>query len=653
MKKLKPIAKFFGALILIGLLALIAFLVILEFNKPWIISKAENWYSENQSGQLKIKDFDLQIIRNFPDLSVQINQVTIRDSSISERNHRNLSAGTIAISCSTRKLFSKKLVFNRFEVKDVIVDILVDTLAGSSNEQKSSADKIAFELENWFSKKGLHFNCQNAQVKIINRPKKKRYTGLVNKIAGSFIPKGAILNGNLSLDVDMEEMGLNVEKGTYFNTAHVQGDLTPKIDFKKKEFLVSSFPLKIDHQNFMVSVHLNLGKDNFFDFELINEATDYQASKELISQDIQEKIDIYDLTKPFYTKTRIQGKFKNGGNPLVTLDFNTKENQFIFNKKETFDSLSLVGHLANRAIDQEVIRSKNKKDFHIIFSEVSGSFEGVPFSLKDSYFQSTPTSKNLIQLDLTATGNTKRLNQILKNDAFLFQTGDFTLKSYFRGNVKKPLDILTNARSEFQVNKTKVYYNKADFTVPVRKIRFLTKNGNASLQSMRLAFPNKQYLDITGDLKNYTSLLFDELKKPIKSNLKIESKALDYDGMVATLKDITPQKKVKKAELKKKNLRAIFENIYLRFNPELNIKVNQFSYRDLLFKDFKTLLSYQGKNTLILSNSNFTFGYNTVNLNGAINLPDENSMQANLGMKADGTNYLTIKTLSLSMVILI
>ncbi len=634
---MKTVVKFFSVLILIGLLLVGVLLLVVELNKPAILSKVENWYAENHGGELKINDFDFQVIRSFPDLTINIDQVRLRDSSFSGRNHRNLSAGTIAFSCATRKLFSKKLVFNRFEIKDVVVDILVDSVAESTTKKRSSSDKVDFDLENWFSKKGLNFNCRNAQIKIINRPKKKRYTGLVNEVSGKFKPKGATLNGNLHLDVDMEEMGLNVKKGTFFNTAHVQGDLNPKIDIRKKEFLAPAFPLKIDHQNFMVSTHFNLGSGNFFDFELVNEATDYQASKELISQDIQEKIEVYELTKPFYTKTRIQGKFKNGGSPLVTLDFNTKENQFIFNKTQNFDSLSLVGHLANRAIDQEVINSKNKKDFHIVFSKVDGSFEGVPFSLKDSYFQSTPSSKNLIQLDLAAAGNTEQLNQILKNDAFFFQAGDFDLKSYFRGNVKKPLDILTYATSEFQVNKTKVYYSKADFTVPVRKINFQTKNGNASLKFMRLAFPNNQYLDITGDLENYTSLLFDELKDPIKSTLKIKSQALDFEGLMATLNEVTTNKEVKKLAPKEQNLRAVFENIYLRFNPELNIKVNQFSYQNLIFKDFKTLLNYQDKNTLILSNSNFKFGDNTINLNGQVNLPDGNATQANLGIKADGT----------------
>ena len=639
MGKLKTVVKFFSVLLLIGLLLIAVLLLVVELNKPTIISKIETWYESNHNGKLEINDFEYQFFRSFPNLNIQVDQVFFQNASYSGRNHTKLSAGTIAISFVTRKLFSKKLAFNQFEFKDLDLDLLVDTLDQSPEERSPSSEKTETDLVRWLCHNGIKFNCQNAKIKIVNRPKKKRYTGLINKLVGDFSPQsnGETLIGSLDLDIDMEEMGLNIEKGTFFNTAHLEGDLTPEINLVKKDFLVPSFPLKIDDQDFMVAVHLNFGAGNFFDFELINEATDYQASKELISQNIQEKIEIYNLTKPFYTKTKIQGKFKSGGSPLITLDFNTNENQFILNKIHYFDSLSLVGHLANRRIGNEIINSKNKKDFHIVFSEASGSYKDIPFSLKDSYLETTPTSKNLIQLDITASGKTKQLNQLLKTDAFFFQSGKFNLASNFRGNVKDPLDILTNANSDFQVEQTEVYYRKADLTVPVQNIRFQTKNGDASLKFLRLAFPENQYLDISGDFHNYTSLLFDASKNPIKSNLKIESAALDYDGLMASLNVFTEKNKLKKTTKKEKDLRAIFENIYYKFNPELDIKIDQFSYKNLSVKDFSTLISYQDKNNLTLSNSSFNFGDNTIQLNGQVNLLGGSSTQANLGIKANGT----------------
>ena len=636
MGKLKTVVKFFSVLILIGLLLIGVLLLILERNKPFLINKVESWYSENHSGELKIKDFDFQIFRSFPTLTIQINQSTVRDSSFSGRNHRNISVGTIELNCSTRKLFSKQLGFSQIALKDVNFSILIDTLVQSSKEKNATTPNSAPDLEKWLSPHGVDFLFQNAQISIINRPKKKRYTGTINQISGNFKPKGSILTGPLHLDVMMDEMGLNVEKGTFFNTAHVRGDLAPKIDLEKKEFLAPPFDLKIDEQDFLVTTHLNLGQENFFNFELVNKATDYQASKNLISQNIQEKIELYELTKPFYTKTKIQGKFKGEGNPLVILDFEVKDNQAIFNKTHLLDSLSFSGHLANRAIGDEILTSKNRKDFHILFSDASGYFEGVPFSLKNSYLESTPKSKNLIQLNLLANGPTERLNKIFKNDAFFFKSGQFNLNSNFKGDVKNPLDILTYATNEFRVQKTNVYYSKADLTVPVHKIRFDTKKGNAILKSLQLAFPNNQHLEISGSLNNFASLLFDEQKQPIKSTLRIESTDLDYDGLFATIQAATPSSNQQRIAKEAIGLRAIFENIYHRFNPTLSINIDNFSYKNLLVEDFKTIINYQDKNTLTLSNSNFKFGEGTIHMDGKVHLPEGNATLANLGIKADG-----------------
>ena len=642
MKKIKAVGKFFSILVLIGLLLFLLLLLLVELNKPFLIHKAESWYATHHSGELKIDDFDFQVFASFPHLRLQIDKVSLRDSSYAGRNYHRLSANRIALSCSTPKLFLKKLEFNRFEIEDAFIDMLVDTLDPSTPEIKKlpkNSEPVA-DLEEWFAGKGVDFEIKNTIVSIVNRPNKKRYTGTINEVSGIFKADGTILSGPLRLDIDMDEMGLNVEKGTFFNTAHVRGNLNPTINLHKKEFFAPSFKLKIDDQDFLVSAHFNLGKDNFFDFELINEATDYQASKGLIAQNIQTIIEPYELLHPFYTKTKIQGKFKGEGNALVSLDFNTYNNQLIFSDSVHFDSLGFTGHLANRSIGDEFANSKNKKDFHLIFSKVNGYFQDVPFRLQDSYIQSTPAVKNLIQLDLSATGKTERLNQILKNDAFFFKSGIFELNSFFKGDVKNPLDVLTYADSQLKINKTNVFYNKAALTVPVRRIRFLTKNGNALLKSMRLEFPGKQYLEVSGKLKNYTSLIFDELDAPIKSVLNIESKGLDYDGLIATIQAATEQTALEEIaddlEKTEKDLRAAFENIYVRFNPELSIRIDTFSYKNILIENFRTFVTYQDKNTLTLSKSNFKFGDGDIKINGAIHLPEGNTTEASLGIKANG-----------------
>jgi len=640
---LKTVVKFFSVLFLIGLILILVLLLLVELNKPFIISKAETWYAENRQGELEIRDFDFQIIRDFPNLNIQIHQISIRDSSFAGRNYRRVSAGEINFRCTTRKLFRKELEFSRFELKDVDLNILVDTLDLVAEKADESARDVSLppDLEKWLHNKGIDFIIQDARIRMINHPKKRRYTGTVNDISGQLIPKGSTLSGLVSIDIDMDEMGLNIEKGTYFNTAHLRGTLEPKIDLSRKEFFTPPFSLKIDDQDFLTSAHFNLGKENFFDFELINEVTDYKASKELITKDIQEKISDYQLVYPFYTKTKIQGKFHGEGNPLVTLDFNTSNNQCIFQDSIFFDTLDFTGHLANRKIDDEKLNSKNEKDFHIIFKNASAYYQSVPFELKDSYIQTTPAIKNFIQLNLRATGATKRLNEILKNDAFFFKSGNFDLISKYRGDTKKPLDVITYANSQLKINQTKVFYNKADLTIPVRKLLFTTQGGNAQLKSMRLDFPKDQTLNVTGKLENYTSLLFDELDKPLKSILTIESKNLNYDGLISTIRAATEETALEELQEElmeeEKDLKAAFENIYLRFNPTLSIKIDTFSYKKISIEKLKTSVTYKDKNTLKLTDSSFNFGDGSISLDGRIHLPEGNATLAILGIEANGS----------------
>ena len=273
MGKLKTIVKFFSVLILIGLILIAVLVLLVELKKPYLINKVETWYAEHHTGELKIKDFDIQFIRTFPNLGIQVHHVSLRDSSCLGRNYRRFYVKEINFDCVSRELLNKKLEFNRLDLVGVNLDVFVDTLVVEPPSQKKSS----LDIGNWLRNRGAKFKIQESKVRMVNRPKKKRYSGTINEISGDLSADGFVLKGPLHLDLIMHEMGFNVDQGTFFNTAHVRGDLEPEIDLKKKEFFTPPFDLKIDEQNFLVSAHLNLGEENFFDFELINDCLLYTS----------------------------------------------------------------------------------------------------------------------------------------------------------------------------------------------------------------------------------------------------------------------------------------------------------------------------------------------------------------------------------------
>ena len=193
MGKLKTIVKFFSVLILIGLILVALLVFFVELRKPYLIKKAETWYAENHTGELKIKDFDIQFIRTFPNLGIQVHHVSLRDSSCLGRNYRRFYAKGINFNCVSRELLNKKLEFNRLDLVGVNLDVFVDTLVVEPPSQKKSS----LDIGNWLRNRGAKFKIQESKVRMVNRPKKKRYSGTINEISGDLSADGFVLKGPL------------------------------------------------------------------------------------------------------------------------------------------------------------------------------------------------------------------------------------------------------------------------------------------------------------------------------------------------------------------------------------------------------------------------------------------------------------------------
>jgi len=561
------------------------------------------------------------------------------------RNYRRMTTGSIQVTSSIAALIWKRPDFKSIRIKNAVVAIYTDTLDTSVNtattsDSANNSEKNLFVFPAWLNNKSTQVELDNIRIHWVNRPDKKRVIGTVESITGDLKIKDQVLTGSLDLDIFMDEMGLNVEKGTYFNSVPVRGKVEPQLDLSKKELHLPAFPLQIGKQDFKIAVDVNKGEDNNFRFLLINEQTDYQASKGLIPQSIQEKISRYKLTEPFYTRTLIEGKFKDS-NPLVRLDYQVKNNTAIISMVDTtaiqFDSLSFKGHLVNRIYDDKMRKTESKKNVVITFDEGSGKYQKVGFSFLDSYILTSKEHKNFVQLNLLAEGKAERFNEILNTETFIFKEGDFTLSATYQGDPVIGEDLLTGAEIKLLMDRPSVYHSKADILFPVQKIDFRTKNGNATLKNLDLHFKNQQNIKVTGRIANYVSLLNPREDKPVSSTLTLYSAQLDYEelGSIFRFSEKEKEKETDEPTEITSNIRLALENVYLQFAPKLDIAIDKFTYKALEINNYKTQLQFEDKHTILLEKSGFDFGEGHISMDGLIKLPADSTF-AKLGINASG-----------------
>lgn len=624
-------------LIILGLFIILitALLLYIEYNKTDIINYVEEAYHDKTGGQLKIENFELYPLRHFPAIGLVVENISTRDSTMMGRNYRRMRAASLEITSPVSALIRQKPIFKSISIKDAIITIYTDTLdtATANANQKKPA------LPDWLDNKGTYLDLNNIRVHWANTPKKKQVIGTIESITGDLQINNQVINGSLDLNVFMEEMALNVEKGAFFNGVPVRGKLKPRFDVADMDLQVPEFPLQIGEQQFEVAVNINQGTQNNYKFLLTNKATDYKASKGLIAQNIQEKINRYELTEPFYTRTLIEGSFGNGKNPLIQLDYHTINNNVIISKADSvfiqLDSVDFIGQLINRIYDEKMRKSDSKKNFVVNFENGRGQYQGVNFTFSDSYVLTSEEYKNFIQLNMAASGAAERFNEILKTETFIFKEGRFDLTATYRGDPTTPEDLLTLANIKLLMDRPSIYHSEADILFPIRELDFRTKNGTARLNNLDLRFKNNQNIKVTGNLKNYVTLLRPDKNKPVSSVLSIYSKQLDYEELISIFN--TPdQGKEEDEEMISRDLRLALENAYLQFDPRLDIAIDKFTYKEYAIENYETQLQFEDKSTIILNESGFDFGEGHISMDGLVRLPADRTTFAKLGIAANG-----------------
>ena len=89
-----------------------------ELKKDTLLGKARTELNNRIGGTLQIGRLDISLLRHFPSVTLQLTDVSLRDSAWSQHHHDLLQAGNIYISCSLFRSILKR----RIELSTVFVE---------------------------------------------------------------------------------------------------------------------------------------------------------------------------------------------------------------------------------------------------------------------------------------------------------------------------------------------------------------------------------------------------------------------------------------------------------------------------------------------------------------------------------------------------
>lgn len=639
MRYLKNTLKILSGIALLIIIGLSGFRYYVKTHKAEIFSDFNDWYSINYNGSLTVDDIAVSTFENFPSVSLVIKNIAISDTINQLGKTKAIAINEIHLVVSFEKLMQKQIQFKALKIKKGSLKLLTDEI-GNNNHQVFKAKKKDTSkntsIVHWFSENGIKLQIEDVAISIIDHQKNKRITGKINDLNSEVFIENDQISANVEMDVFMNEMGLNLNNGTFFNGTVLTAELKPVFNKETKQLEIPFFDLKIDEQLFKVKASINTEGGGTFKFDLENEQTVAKPAIALLSQNIQKKLKSYNVTKPFYTYTTIEGSFEHGSNPLVRIQANTDKNSASIEDIHLKD-LEFKGEFFNRIYKDERADTENKKDLTLHFDILNVTYKNIPFKLTNSSLLSTPKVNNYVDLNMEANAETVALNDLFNNKDFLFTKGNFYLKTAFKGDLLTPDKLFMATNTTLSLGNCELLYKPHSLVFPIDTLSIEVTKKDAFLNTLSIPIGNEgNSLQFSGDVLNATSLVFDN-NDVVQTDINLTSNSVRWEDLMALFDNV----KQENTDIKKNKrvISKVLKGIYKKFNPSLNIVIDKCHYYSFEAENLTTDVYFKGENELYFEKTGLNYQGGAINMKVFLSLEDAHHTGFNMTFDTEKLDF--------------
>ncbi|MFI5160375.1 MAG: AsmA-like C-terminal region-containing protein [Sphingobacteriales bacterium] len=599
---------------IVVILALLFFggLWYINSHKEKVLKLVNTELNQSLDGNIIIGDMQPDFFKRFPNISLKLSNVLIRDKRFAEHHRTLLDAKNFAISVNAWALLKGTVNINHIDISNAAVDLYTDS-TGYSNEsvfKKSPKKKKDASTNNYDSQLG-RFTLTNVNFKVEDQRKKKEFDFIANDLSGTMANPDTGWNTSFHMDITAKSMAFNTHNGSFIKDKELEGNLTAGYNQDSGRLWVRAESLDIGDDPFEINaVFETLKKPSSFTIHLAAKQVLWRRVSALLSANIKSKLDMFNITRPIAVKGIISGSFAGGGDPSLYVTATVNDNTVI-TPGGTINDCSFAGVYTNEyqkgkgfTDDNSVIRLVNMK----------GTYRNMPFVIDTG---------SIINLNKPmATGNFRAdfpltdINEILGGRIARFSQGTASMRLQYKGDIVN-----------YRLNKPEVAgsiaFRHADFkyipeTLDLHNcsVALYFKNNDLMFRNIRLQ-SGQSVINMDGRVNNFMNLYYDAPKK-ILFTLDINSPQLYLGEFLGFLSgDSTKTKKEVAKAANSGNVIDQLSNVLEKGNAEMHLRVANVHYFKFLATDMRAdLLSTEDQ--VIIQNVGLKHAGGFLKLNGSV-----------------------------------
>lgn len=600
----KKYAKRFGYFIL-GLIALLLIAcgglsIYFNRNKTEIIAKVNAKINENINGDFHIGDFHYKFLTGFPNFTLALNDIELKDKKWNTHHHTLLKAKEIEARLNIWSLLHHEVNIHKILINDADIYIY-KTKDGYTNSdifkpKKKKDPQKKSETETTIDQVDLN----NVRVTINNQLGNKLFDFDVHNLNSKVNYDGDDWNTDLFLDTQINSLAFNTVHGSFAKQKELKGTLNVSYSANKQKIDIVTKGLKIGTDSFDIVAYFNIGKSNSLFGINIDTHILWSNASNLLSANISSKLNRFNLKEPIAVNCDLKGDLNVHDDPKIVVQAMCKNNQLTIPDGQ-INNCNFKGIFTNNFKPKEGFNDPNSA---VILTRFSGEYQNIPLSIPQL------SINNLEKPIATGTVNSdfdvEKLNEV-SNDKWIH---------FSEGHAKANLN--------FQFDIVDLYINKPKFIGSVNventSFDFIPKKIHAEKVNVQLDFTeqallikkitykhNKNSIIIDGKIDNFLNLYYDAPEKMVV-NWNIYCPNIDLKQFLGILTSSQKSKTVVKN--KKTTISNHLRTVIEKCAVVIDIKADKINYNKLTATNTTARIQMIDSRLLIKNGSLQTSGGN-------------------------------------------
>jgi len=606
----------FGIVVVLILGSYIAMAWYINANNKKVLESLTAELNKNINGTLTIGSMEPAFLRGFPRISLNLKQVTLKDSLYDKHKHLFLKADDFYISVNAFALLRGTIEVKKIEISNAAVNLFTDkngyTNTGVFKKAENNSGKeegVMPELKK--------FSLENVSFTIDNQNKKKLFHFEIKDIDGDIDYDGVGFQAKLKLNTLVKSMAFSTDRGSFLKDKVVEGNFD--VSYTPDSVAVLPNRLEIAGEDFTVAAGFSLKESAAFEIHIKNEKILWQKASALLSPNISSRLNLFNLKEPIAVTCDIVGDFNAEGDPLIHVKAKIRDN-VLDTSGGRVDDCNFDGEFTNNNIADKGFNDANSA---VKLFDFKGSYAGMPFAMKQTFI--LDFDNPFAEGDFSSEFNIGALNNIIDKNLLGFSKG--TAKVL----VKYKADIINYELAKPMVEGT-VEIKNADVKYMPRNLAFNDisvllnfKDEDLSISNIHLR-SGKSIVNMEGGIRNFLNLYYTAPEK-IVVDWNVRSPQLhlgEFIGFVGTRKQVKAVKKKSTRANFTNELNKLFDNIKVN----MSLKVDKLFY-DRFYATNATASLYLNDSGIKLNNAGLSHAGGTLKLSGSLAQGKVNPFQLN------------------------